>query len=404
MSLSSCAHPGAPIEDERILKASAPARPGWIEEARRSDDRTLRWSGRGAGSTVKGAIRAARRDAVAEAVRFYYGPVIDRFFGVETDESSVFMEDRDSNTSKETQNRAIERILEAPIESPERANVQEQYWELHQLPTDDGAGRELVQAYALVTVQRRSADAIVAHLLGESPTQIAIAGLLREAAFLVTEAKKQSKDGLAAGRANRVPEMIVAQRRTEELLRDLERAKARHETIAGGPIPVDIVAARRAVADLDRLCADVLASLKIGVNIDVYSGAQARIPGLTRWFTETLSSLSVATASAGERRCGPGHSHWLQATFLPPECVRPEEGSVCDLGLQLEIGRCPSQQPADTYIVDSSALRGRGASDRRAVLQAWSDIEGPNRAALVREVMVLLARHIPVRRETPVRP
>ena len=30
--------------------------------------------------------------------------------------------------------------------------------------------------------------------------------------------------------------------------------------------------------------------------------------------------------------------------------------------------------------------------------------EGPNRAALVREVMVLLARHIPVRRETPVRP
>ena len=191
---SACAHPGLPIEDEVLLEASQAARPAWIAEPKRSNDLHLFWSGRGAASTTRGAIRAARRDAVTEAVKFYYGPVIDRYFGVETDASAEFMEDRDSNTSKETQNRAIERILAAPVETDGHARVAHQYWERYRLPTDDGDGRELVQAYALVTMSRSSADEVVARLLGESPTLVAIAGLKREAAFLAAEAKKQNCD------------------------------------------------------------------------------------------------------------------------------------------------------------------------------------------------------------------
>ena len=403
-SLWACAHTGPPLEEEVLLESAAPERPQWIGLPPRSDDQHLYWSGRGAGSTLPGAMRAARRDAVDEAIRFYYGPVIDRFFGVETDPSSMFMEDRDSNTSEETRNRAVERILKTPVAQAGHARVKKKYWERYQIPTEDGAGRELTQAYALVTIERKVADGVVAQLLGESPTQIAVAGLVREAAFLVTEAKKQVRDGLAAGRANRVPEMIRAHQRTEELIHDIERVKRRHEQVAGAPLLVEVDEARSGIASLDKLLRDVLASLRLSVRVKVYSGAGQRVPGLERLFAGILNGLSIATASPGQRRCAPGHTHWLLATFDAPSCVRPDEGHVCDLSLNLELGRCPSLEAVDSHQVDAAAIRGRGASDRRAVLKAWADIEGANLSALVREVRVLLAKHIPTRPSAPKAP
>jgi hypothetical protein len=396
-SLAACAHTGPPLEEEVLLEAAAPKRPAWLQGQARSDDRSITWAGRGSGSTLQGAMSAARRDAVTEAMGFYYGPIIDRFFGVETDPSSVFMEDRESNTSKETQNRAIERILKTPEEGASHARLTQQYWERYRIPTDDGSGREMTQAYALITLRRSAADETVAQLLGESPTQIAIAGVVREAAFLVAEAKKQTRDGLAAGRANRIPEMVRSHRRAGELMHDLERVKDRHQKMAGSAIQVDVVEARRGVEALDKLLRDVLASLRLSVQAVVYSGAEARAPGLERLLAGILNGLSIATASPGQRRCAPGHTHWLHGTFTPPSCVRPDEGHVCDLALHLELGRCPSLESVDSHDVDSAALRGRGTSDRRAVLQAWAAIEGVNQPALAREIRVLLSKHIPTR-------
>lgn len=402
--LNACAHTGPPLEEELLLEASAPERPPWVESPARSNDRDLFWSGRGAGSTSSGATEAARRDAVNEAIQFYYGPIVDRFFGIETDPSSMFMEDPASNTSMETRNRAVERILEAPVGSPSRAEVKRRYWERYRVPTADGVGREIVQAYALITIHRETADAVVAQLLGESPTQIAIAGLVREAAFLVTEAKKQARDGLAAGRSNRVPEMTRAHRRTGELMVDLQQVRARHKRIAGVDLQVEVAEAQEGVASLDTFLRDVLSSLRVSVRVAIYSGAEQRVGGLERLLSGVLNGLSIATASPGGRQCAPGDTHWVHATFDPPSCLRPDERHVCDLSLTLDLGRCPSLEAVDRHRVDPAVLRGRGASDRKAVLQAWSNIEGAQLPGLIREVRVLLSKHLPIRSQEPLVP
>jgi len=337
---------------------------------------------------------------VAEAIGFYYGPIIDRFFGVEADPSSMFMEDRDSNTSKETLNRAIERVLEAQVGAPGHVTLVKRYWERYGIPTGDGAGREITQAYALIRIARRDADEIVAQLLGESPTQIAIAGLEREAAFLVAEAKKQSIEGLRAGDERRVPDMLRAHERAKELLHDLERVKKRHAVVSGAPLTVEIGEARDGIAALDRRLQELLGSLRLGVAAELYSGAEPRARGVERLVAGILNGLSIATASPDARHCAAGNTHWLKATFAPPSCVRPTDEHVCDLSLTLELGRCPSLQPVDSYRVEGAALRGRGGSDRRAVLKAWESIETTNLAALTRELHVLISRHLPTGKAT----
>ena len=294
-----------------------------------------------------------------------------------------------------SQLRVIEAGLRGPSSSPGHASVSKSYWERYRIPTDDGAGREMTQAYALVTIPRREADEIVAQLLGDSPTQIAVAGLAREAAFLVAEAKKVTREGLVAGRENRVPEVMRAQERGGELIHDLERVKKRHDLIADEVLQVDVVGAKSGVAMLDKHLISLLVDLKLSVKVDVYTGVQQRIQGLERLLAGILNSFSLPTTPSGGAPCAQGQTHWLHATFNPPNCVRPETGHVCDLSLELSLGRCPSLEAVDSHTVDPAALRGRGSSDRRAVLQAWASIEGPNLAALTREVRVLLAAHLP---------
>jgi hypothetical protein len=397
LTLVGCGHAKAPLESEVLLEASEAQRPAWITANQRSTDETLVWMGRAGGSTTEGAFRRAERDAISELVSFYYGPIIDRAFGIDPEDTSPFLEDRDSNTSRETRNRVIERVIASGTEDATRAKVLERYWERYRMPTDDGEGREMIQTYTIVQLRRAAVDDVVANLLGQSPTLIAIAGMEREAAFLVAEAKRQVRGGLEAGRANQVPVLVKARRRTGELMADLDRVAGRYERVAKTPLKVGTDEAKSGAESLERLALGVLRSLRAGASVSVYRGVRSRIPGLVRLMLESMASLQIPVADPGATKCAQGLTHWIHATFDPPDCVHPDEGYVCDLGLTVDLWECPAVEAVDQYVVEGAALRGRGSAERAAVLAAWKGLESHRKDALRRELDVLLSRHLPTR-------
>lgn len=397
LTLVGCGHAKAPLESEVLLAASEERRPAWIAAKQRSTDETLVWLGRAGGSTTEGSFRRAELDAITELVSFYYGAIIDRAFGVDPADTSPFLEDRDSDTSRETRNRVIERIVESGPDDAARVRVLQRYWERYRIPTDDGEGREMIQAYTVVRVRRAAVDDVVAKLLGQSPTLIAIAGMEREAAFLVAEVRRQVRSGLEAGRANQVPGLVTARQRVGELVADLDRVAGRYQRVTNVPLRVGAKEAKSAAESLERLALAVLRSLRVGASVSVYRGIRSRVPGLVRLLLESMSSLQIPVAEPGGKRCAAGLTHWIHASFEPPDCVHPDEGYVCDLGLTLDLWECPAEDAVGGYTVAGAALRGRAPAERAAVLNAWKGLEGKRKGAFRRELDVLLSRHLPTR-------